>query len=336
MIWLLFMFILSNALTFEGGNITELNASGSVYSNYWIGLLANTTFSSVTSPAGIYFNSSGIYVTNLSLKVTCSNPITPWILFSNSSRISSPLRAGNLSYLQLYINGSEGANNTLLNNATLTLPMMGSIFNVPYVNASGVPTYYLQDRWGNLVFATPVYVPNVISYKGTAVNVQAMLPFLNLTYYIHVYYGCITNPPEDDYWDSDYGGYVPPPKPVPKPTSPPTYRDYTCSLYVTNCTLEGDLLKCKIEGCNVSKNITLLTFKNISINEVSILMDQLPVYEKKKAIFIKHYYTYYIYFIALGWITGLISSIIFLTSLRRDLFINITRIWNTWAQKLKK
>ncbi|NPA21989.1 MAG: hypothetical protein GXN92_00175 [Candidatus Micrarchaeota archaeon] len=276
MIWYLFMFILSNAVQVDGGLITALYLVGNASSEQWIGLLGKVEYGSFTYPSFYLFNHSGVYWANLRLGVSCPTFRQSYILFSNHSTLYYPLRAGNLSLLEQLVNGTDGAYNTFLSNTTLSLPI-GVLRNVPYLVTPAtpypVPTYYLQDRRGNLVFLSPVFTFQ--AYNGQAVNFQVMLPLLNRSptkYYPHALVEC-------DYVEPSYsGGGSYSPLPAPKEeTVPPSLP--VCSYYVKECALKNGILECEMEGCG-SKDILQLPYTTF-LNTVEIRPYLLPTLERK-------------------------------------------------------
>jgi len=203
---LLFTSIAFSQVIIEGGNVTNLNLTDNLSSTSWDGI-----FGEVVLGAGATYNHqvTGDNVSRINMVAqnppcTYSNLIMH-VIAVNDSALTTPLSAGNLSKLDLFINKEEeNGSNTFITNSTFTLSY-GTFTEVPTVytyanNASSTDFRegYLNDANGNLVFINLV-VSNKPDWNGTTSDYQIMLPMndsaTDYTLWVDTKYTCAPEPP---------------------------------------------------------------------------------------------------------------------------------------------
>ncbi len=130
--------------------------------------------------------------------VLCENPEIHYItlIAVSSPSLVLPLRAGNLTQLDMYISSSgvDNASNTFVDLSSFDLSY-GQFSNVPSVSLpNGYQEGYLQDSLGNFVFVEPL-CNHCTNWKGDPSDYEMILPrndsfSVNYTLWLDVVYEC--------------------------------------------------------------------------------------------------------------------------------------------------
>lgn len=205
LVFALFFSVAAAQVATEGGNTTQLNPIEYFPSSYWSGFYGEVILSTYTE-----YNATAVSnnVSRLNLFAQMPNctytSFVMHVIAVNSSAISLPLTAGNLSVLDNFVNKSlENGSNTFGINATFNLSY-GTYANVPAVHlyANGTQTSsfeegYLNDANGNLVFVARV-ANDSLDWNGTTSDYELLLPTngspVNYTVWVDVNYTCATPP----------------------------------------------------------------------------------------------------------------------------------------------
>lgn len=183
----IFLFMLpcllfSGGILSEGGNITQVNASIG-FPSVWHGVRGNVSgsaFSPLTiSAAPNEISNSTITTGSGSCQYGTSSL---FLLFRLSQNTSSPLFAGSLPALDLFLaSPRQNASGTFTSHTVFSTQKYGTISSVPTVytrafsGSMAFRTGYLQDASGNFVFITEP-LASLPGFDNTSVNFQVMLP----------------------------------------------------------------------------------------------------------------------------------------------------------------
>ncbi|NYZ76761.1 hypothetical protein H0O02_00405 [Candidatus Micrarchaeota archaeon] len=185
----------------EGGNVTQLNVSGTLNSTFWDGVYGEVVLGAATNYS---YTVVGNGVARLNLVARDPNctytGLTMHVIAVNGTTLTTPLSAGNLPQLDAFVGiGTENGSRTFTTTSTFSLTY-GTFVNVPtaytYANNASSPDFregYLNDAAGNLVFVA-VIVDNRPDWNGTTSDYQIMLPMngtaTNYTLWVDVNYTC--------------------------------------------------------------------------------------------------------------------------------------------------
>ena len=188
-------------ITTEGGNVTELNLSGTLNSTYWDGL-----YGEVVLGAGVNYTYTVVGDNVVRINMVAQDPnctiltILMHVIAVNDTGITLPLAAGNLALLDAFVPGTENGSGTFTLLSTFDLTY-GLFNNVPttytYANNATPSDFregYLNDAAGNLVFVTEI-VNNMPDWNGSTSDYQIMLPnngsLTNYTFWVDVNFTCV-------------------------------------------------------------------------------------------------------------------------------------------------